>query len=74
MELQKRNKKRRVLLVLPNGLPPACEQPPAEIADARSAVQAARRRGIIVIPVLYGAADAPESRESFRQMYEKGIV
>ena len=74
MELQKRNKKRRVLLVLPNGLPPACEQPPAEIADARSAVQAARRRGTIVIPVLYGAADVPESRESCRQMYEKGIV
>ena len=74
MDLQKRSEKRKVLIVLSDGLPSAYGQESEAIADVRSAVQEARRRGIIVIPIMFGVTDTAESYEAYRQMYEKGII
>lgn len=74
MDLQKRSEKRKVLIVLSDGLPSAYGQESGAIADVRSAVQEARRRGIIVIPIMFGVTDTAESYEAYRQMYEKGII
>ena len=74
MDLEKRSEKRRILVVLSDGLPSAYRQETEAIADVRTAVQEARRHGIIVIPIMYGTPDPEESFEAYRKMYEKGIV
>ena len=73
-DLEKRQEKRKVLLVLSDGLPSAYSKESEAIADVRSAVQEARRRGIIVIPIMYGVTDSAESFQAYQQMYEKGII
>ena len=74
MDLEKRNEKRKVLIVLSDGLPSAYSKEAEAMDDVRSAVQDARRKGVIVIPIMYGVTDTEESYESYRQMYEKGII
>jgi hypothetical protein len=74
MELEKRSEARRVLIVLSDGLPSAYYKESEAIADVRSAVQEARRRGIVVIPIMYGADDSPETFAAYASMYEKGII
>jgi nitric oxide reductase activation protein len=74
MELEKRSEARRVLIVLSDGLPSAYYKESEAIADVRSAVQEARRRGIVVIPIMYGVTDSAESFQAYQQMYEKGII
>lgn len=73
MDLEKRTEKRKVLVVLSDGLPSAYLRETEAIDDVRTAVQDARRRGIIVIPIIYGA-DSAERYDAYLQMYEKGIV
>ena len=73
-DLEKRPEKRKLLVVLSDGLPSAYVRQAQAISDVRTAVQDARRKGVIVIPVIYGAPDSQESLAAYRQMYEKGIV
>lgn len=73
MELVKRCEKRRILVVLSDGLPSAYRSEDEAIEDVRSAVHEAKRRGIVVIPVIY-SADASRSIEAYTKMYGKNIV
>lgn len=73
MELIKRCEKRRILVVLSDGLPSAYRGEAEAIEDVRSAVHEAKRRGIIVIPVIY-AADTKHSLDAYTQMYGKSLV
>ena len=73
MELIKRCEKRRILVVLSDGLPSAYRGETEAIEDVRSAVHEAKRRGIIVIPVIY-AADTKHSLDAYTQMYGKSLV
>jgi len=73
-DLAKRSEKRKLLVVLSDGLPSAYSGEAAAIGDVRSAVQDARRKGVAVIPIMYGVTDSEESFASYRQMYEKGII
>ena len=73
MELIKRCEKRRILVVLSDGLPSAYRGETDAIEDVRSAVHEAKRRGIIVIPVIY-AADTKHSLDAYTQMYGKSLV
>lgn len=66
MELVKRCEKRRILVVLSDGLPSAYRGEAEAIEDVRSAVHEAKRQGIIVIPVIY-AADTRHSLEHMRR-------
>ena len=43
------------------------------IDDVRTAVQAARRRGLLVIPIIY-TARTDENVDAYRRMYEKSIL
>lgn len=74
MDLEKRSEKRKILIVLSDGLPSAYSKESEAIGDVRTAVQDARRKGVIVIPILYGVTDEAESYAVYRQMYEKGII
>lgn len=73
-ELIKRREKRRILVVLSDGLPSGYRGEDEAISDLRSAVQEARRNGVIVIPILYGSAEKEKHMKAYRQMYEKGII
>lgn len=73
MELIKRCEKRRILVVLSDGLPSAYRGEAEAIEDVRSAVHEAKRRGIIVIPVIY-AADTKHSLEAYMKMYGKNLI
>ena len=73
MDIDKRSERRKILMVLSDGLPSGYFSESEAIADVRSAVQAARRKGIIVIPVIYSARSG-ESFDAYRQMYEKSII
>lgn len=74
MDLEKRSEKRKILIVLSDGLPSAYSKESEAIGDVRTAVQDARRKGVIVIPIMYGVTDEAESFAFYRQMYEKGII
>lgn len=74
LELAKRREKRKILVVLSDGLPSGYRGEAEAIGDVRTAVQEARRSGIIVIPILYGAENPEKHVAVYRQMYERGIV
>lgn len=74
MDLEKRSEKRKILIVLSDGLPSAYSKESEAIGDVRTAVQDARRKGVIVIPIMYGVIDEAESFAVYQQMYEKGII
>lgn len=74
LELAKRREKRKILVVLSDGLPSGYRGEAEAIGDVRTAVQEARRSGIIVIPILYGAENPEKHVVVYRQMYERGIV
>lgn len=73
MELVKRCEKRRILVVLSDGLPSAYRGEAEAIEDVRSAVHEAKRQGIIVIPVIY-AADTRHSLEAYAKMYGRNLI
>lgn len=74
MELEKRTEKRKILVVLSDGLPSAYRKEAEAISDVRTAVHDARQRGVIVIPMLFGATDSEEILAGYKQMYEHGIL
>ena len=45
----------------------------ATAAQVESAVQAARRRGLLVIPIIY-TARTDENVDAYRRMYEKSMI
>lgn len=73
-DLEKRSEKRKILIVLSDGLPSAYQSENEAVADVRSAVREARRRGVIVIPIMYGVTDTAESYAAYQDMYEKTII
>ena len=73
LELSWRPEKRKLLILLSDGLPSGYRSESAAVSDVRSAVQEIRGKGIIMIPIVYGE-DAEKSMAIYQQMYEKGIL
>ena len=71
--LAKRTERRKVLVVLSDGLPSGYFSEAEAIDDVRTAVQAARRRGLLVIPIIY-TARTDENVDAYRRMYEKSMI
>lgn len=75
MDIAKRPEKRKILIVLSDGLPSAYNYGGNEAEnDVRKAVQFARRQGITVIPIMYGMGNDSSCLESYKFMYEKDII
>lgn len=74
-ELTKRRESLKVLFILSDGLPSDYNGGPrAGVEDVRNAVKEARRRGIIVIPIMFGdACFRAQSVEDYTYMYESFI-
>ena len=74
-ELLARRESLKVLLILSDGLPSDYNGGArAGMDDVRDAVKEARRRGILVIPILFGDARfRAQSKEDFEYMYETFI-
>lgn len=74
-ELSARRESLKVLLILSDGLPSDYNGGPrAGVEDVRNTVKEARRRGIIVIPIMFGDARfRAQSVEDFTYMYESFI-
>ena len=68
LDLAKRTERRKILMVLSDGLPSGYFS-----EDVRTAVQAARRRGLLVIPIIY-TARTDENVDAYRRMYEKSMI
>lgn len=73
LDLAKRTERRKILLVLSDGLPSGYFSEAEAIDDVRTAVQAARRRGLLVIPIIY-TARTDENVDAYRRMYEKSMI
>lgn len=74
-ELLRRREQKKVLIVLSDGLPSAYSSRTAAQAEVLDAVRAARRKGVIVIPIMFGEANfLVSSRASYMTMYEKNII
>ena len=73
LDLAKRTERRRILMVLSDGLPSGYFSEAEAIDDVRTAVQTARRRGLLVIPIIY-TARTDENVDAYRRMYEKSMI
>ena len=73
LDLAKRTERRKILMVLSDGLPSGYFSESEAIDDVRTAVQAARRRGLLVIPIIY-TARTDENVDAYRRMYEKSMI
>lgn len=70
-ELSKRSEGTKILFVLSDGYPTvAYDRDP--ILDAKEAVHEAKKKGIVVIPIVFGVNDC--DRNNFETIYEKNIV
>lgn len=75
MELMRRSEKKKVLFLLSDGLPSAYGSKSEAYAEVRQAVLAARRKGVIVIPIMFGTEDfLRSSQPTYELMYEKNII
>lgn len=75
MELSRRPEKKKVLFLLSDGLPSAYGSRSEAYAEVRQAVLAARRKGIIVIPIMFGEMEfLTSSQKTYELMYEKHII
>jgi cobalamin biosynthesis protein CobT len=75
LELARRREKKKVLLILSDGEPSAFASKGEAEVEVRDAVREARRKGIVVIPIMFGDADFQEtSRKAYERMYEKDIL
>lgn len=74
-DLMARREKKKVLLILSDGLPSDYNGGArAGMNDVQDAVREARRKGIIVIPIMFGpASDREEMKDSFAYMYRQFI-
>lgn len=70
-ELSKRSEKTKILFVLSDGYPTVSIEQDA-IIDSKNAVIEARKKGIIVIPIVFGVDSC--DRNNFETIYEKNIV
>lgn len=75
LELSRRPERRKVLFVLSDGEPSAYGSRAEGQAEVRQAVLEARRKGLIVIPVMFGNEGfLCSSKSSYELMYEKNII
>lgn len=74
-ELKKRPEQKKVLFVLSDGMPSAyCSKYQAE-GEVNAAVSEARRKGIIVIPIMFGQQDYLKTNYStYMKMYSKDVI
>lgn len=71
-ELAKRHEEIKVLVVLSDGYPSVSYKNKDAIIDAKEAVKAARKAGIIVIAIVFDVANC--NRKNFETIYEKNII
>ena len=75
MELSRRPEKKKVLFVLSDGLPSAYGSRSEAYSEVRQAVLSARRKGVIVIPIMFGDMEfLTSSQKTYELMYEKHII
>lgn len=70
-ELSKRSEKVKILFVLSDGYPTVTYKTDP-ILDSKEAVIDAKKKGIIVIPIVFGVDSC--NRENFETIYEKNII
>ena len=74
-ELSNRRERKKILFILSDGLPSAYGSKQNGIAEVRAAVDDATRKGIIVIPIIFGAEEFRKNKlGDFQQMYPKNII
>lgn len=74
-ELLKRQEKRKIIFLLSDGTPSAYSDRMTAKAEVRAAVKDARRKGCIVIPIMFGdEAFQKEYAKDYLEMYEKHII
>lgn len=74
-ELSRRREQKKVLFTLSDGLPSAYGSAELGESEVYSAVRDARRKGIIVIPIMFGTQDfLRQAQDSFERMYERNII
>lgn len=74
-ELLRRPERKKVLLVLSDGKPSAYASHASAETEVREAVREARRKGIVVIPIMYGDMEfLSNNRTAYERMYERSIV
>jgi len=75
LELSRRPERKKVLLVLSDGTPSAYGSRSEALAEVRQAVLDSRRKGIVVIPIMFGEEDfLNASQKAYETMYEKNII
>lgn len=75
MELSRRPEKKKVLFVLSDGLPSAYGSRSEAYSEVRQAVLSARRKGVIVIPIMFDDMEfLTSSQKTYELMYEKHII
>lgn len=74
-ELSRRSEGKKILIVLSDGKPTAYGSRSEALAEVRQAVFDARRKGIIVIPIMFGDDRfLKSSMAAYELMYEKNII
>lgn len=74
-QLMQRREKKKVLIVLSDGLPSCYNSDAAGIADVAEAVKEARNNGVIVIPIMFGDRNfVNSSLASYHKMYGRNLV
>jgi len=74
-ELVNRRERRKVLFILSDGLPSAYGSKQNGIDEVRAAVDDATRKGVVVIPILFGEEEfRKQNLADFRKMYPKNII
>lgn len=74
-ELLKRQEKRKILFLLSDGTPSAYSDRTEAKVEVREAVKDARRKGCIVIPIMFGDEDFQKKYvKDYMEMYEKHII
>lgn len=74
-ELTRRPERKKVLMLLSDGTPSAYGSRSEALAEVRQSVLDARRKGIIVIPIMFGDEEfLNTSQKAYELMYEKNIV
>ena len=74
-ELRRRRENRKILFILSDGEPSAYASRSEAVTEVHDAVADARRKGVIVIPIMFGNQSFLDHHVAkYRQMYEKNII
>lgn len=74
-ELQNRKERKKFLFVLSDGMPSAYAGRMQGEEEVRSAVEDARKNGVMVIPIMFGSDEfRSQYQTAFEKMYSKSIV